>query len=55
MRDVLTVVVGLGVIVATVWLFRRFAPVARCPSCGSEDWIFLGDAKECSRCGRSFV
>jgi hypothetical protein len=44
----------VALVVAVVWAVRRFTPPLRCPHCGSIQFIFLMDTKECARCGRWF-
>jgi len=44
----------VALVVAVFWAVRRFSPPLRCPRCGAVTLIFLGDMKECSRCGHLF-
>jgi hypothetical protein len=43
-----------ALVIAFMWLVRRYSPPAICPHCGSGSWIIMGDMKECRDCRRLF-
>jgi hypothetical protein len=53
--EVTSPVLFMALAAAATWLLRRLLPEVACPHCQSGAWIFLGDMKQCSRCGRLFV
>jgi flagellar biogenesis protein FliO len=44
----------LAVVIAVLWLVRRFTPAVTCPSCGSRSWSLMGEMKQCGDCGHLF-
>jgi hypothetical protein len=53
--EALQVLAGALALGSLLWAIRRFLPKVRCPHCQSTNWIFMGDMKQCSTCGKLFV
>ena len=55
LEQVTSPVLMLVLAACATWLLRRLLPAVTCPHCGNGSWNFMGDMKQCSRCGRLFV